>query len=74
MDSFDVATLSTEDFAALEDWQLKQALQQCAGYMAVAQSAMRENSDGFHGYLAAKEEFSRFRQLSSILQTIIRTA
>lgn len=71
---FDVNDLSAEDFAKLEDFQLKQALQQCAGYMAVAQAAMRESSDGFHDYMAAKEEFSRYRQLSSILQTIIRTA
>jgi hypothetical protein len=72
--SFDINRLSAEEFAALSDWELKEALQQCAGYMAVAQAEMRENSDAFHKYMAAKDEFSRFRQLANALQTLLRLA
>jgi hypothetical protein len=74
MESFDINALSPEEFSQLEEWKLKLALQMCAGYMAVAQSQMRETSEAFHKHLSAKEEFSRYRQLSSILQTIIRTS
>ena len=50
---FDLNKLTAEEFADLEDWQLRDALQQAAGYMAVAQSEMREHSEAFHQYLAA---------------------
>jgi len=71
---FDLNTLTAEEFNALEEYQLREALQQCAAYMALAQSRMRERSSAFHEYLAAKEDFSRYRQMSNILQTILRTA
>lgn len=71
---FDLNKLTAEEFAALQDWELKEALQQCAGYMAIAQAEMREHSPAFHQYMAAKEEFSRFRQLANTLQTLLRLA
>ena len=71
---FDINKLTAEEFSALEDWELKEALQQCAGRMAVAQSEMREHSEAFHQYLAAKEDFSRYRQLANTLQTLLRLA
>ena len=70
----DLNTLTAEEFADLEDWQLRDALQQAAGYMAGAQSEMREHSEAFHQYLAAKEDFSRYRQLANTLQTLLRLA
>lgn len=71
---FDLNKLTAEEFSALSDWQLRDALQQCAGRMAVAQAEMREHSEAFHNYLAAKEDFSRYRQLANTLQTLLRLA
>ena len=68
-----VLSMSAEDFAALEDYELQQILQLYAGYMAVAQAVQRENSESYHKYLEAKSEFSRYRQMSSLLQTVLRT-
>lgn len=70
----DILSMSAEDFAAMEDWQLAQAMQVIAGHMAVAQADMRRNSDGFHKYMEAKEKFGQLRQLANILQTVARMA
>lgn len=74
MQELDVLSLSPEDFAALEDWQLQSVMQTLAGHMAVAQADMRRYSDGFHKYMEAKEKFSQLRQLANILQTVARLA
>lgn len=70
----DVLALSAEDFAQLEDYEVQQVLQLLAGHMAVAQSVQRENSESYHKYLEAKAEFSQFRQMASLLQTVARLA
>lgn len=71
---FDVESMSAEEFAALEDWQLRQLLQYYAGKMAVAQAIQRANAEAHNKYMEGKAEFSRYRQLSSLLQTVLRTA
>lgn len=70
---YSVEALSAEDFAALEDWQLQEVLQLYAGKMAVEQAIQRENADAYHRYLEAKGAFSRYRQMASLLQTVLRT-
>ena len=74
MQELDVLSLSAEDFAALEDWQLQQVMQTLAGHMAMAQADMRRHSEDFHKYMAAKEEFSQLRQLANVMQTVSRLA
>lgn len=69
----DYMSLSAEEWAQLEDYQLQEALQLAAGYMAVAQAKMRENAEAFHNYMRAKEDFSRYRQIANIIQTVLRT-
>ena len=70
----DVLSMSAEEFAALEDWQLQEAMQGIAGHMAVAQADMRRHSQSYHEYLSAKERFGQLRQLANILQTVARLA
>lgn len=66
--------LSAEDFAALDDWQVRSALQEIAGHMAVAQAAMRQHSDAHHDYLAAKDRFAYLKSTATTLQTLLRSA
>lgn len=66
--------LSAEDFAALDDWQIRSALQEIAGHMAVAQAAMRQHSDAHHDYLAAKDRFAYLKSTATTLQTLLRSA
>ena len=73
MQELDILSLSAEDFAALQDWEIQNVLQTIAGHMAVAQAEMRRYSDGFHRYMSAKEDFSRLRQLANVMQTVART-
>ncbi len=66
--------LSAEDFAALDDWQIRAALQEIAGHMAVSQAAMRQHSGAYHDYLAAKDRFAYLKSTATTLQTLLRSA
>ncbi len=69
----DILDLSAEEFRALEDYELEEALQTLAGHLAVAQAKMRANSEGYHAYLSGKETFTYVKSIASTLQTILRT-
>ena len=73
MEDKDVLSLSAEEFCALDDFRLQEALQLIVGRMAVAQTHMRATSEAYHAYLSAKDEFTRLRQMGSVLQTLLRT-
>lgn len=63
---------SPTEFAQLEEAQLEDAARQCAAYMAYNQSIMAETQGPYYRHLAAKEAYSHFRQIGSVLQTLIR--
>lgn len=72
MDHRDYLTLTAAEFAELEDYELRRALQQMAGCMAIAQAEMRAHSDGHYAYLAAKETFAFLKSTATTLQTLLR--
>lgn len=69
----DYLKLSAEEFAQLEGFQLREALQLFTGYMAVAQQEMRDTSDAHHRHLAAKEQFGFLKSMATTLQTLLRS-
>jgi hypothetical protein len=64
--------LSDEDFSKLEGWQLQQTLQQITGKMAVARARKRANSEAYHAYLDAKDDFSDLDKISTKVQSELR--
>jgi len=60
------------DLMNLEDWELKEAALQCAAMMAVNRNIMSETSEAYWKHLTAKEGFSHFRQIGSVLQSILK--
>jgi hypothetical protein len=69
----DISTITNpQDLAELTEGELLDAAQQCAALMAVAQTEMNLNAPAHHAFLAAKERYVGYRQIGTILQTILR--
>jgi hypothetical protein len=63
-----------DDITKLEDYELREAILECAAMMAVARAKQNATTDAYNQHLAAKAKFSAYRQLGSLFQSALRAA
>jgi hypothetical protein len=61
-----------DEFELLDGADLEECAQQCVAMMVMNQNVMAANSESYWKYLTAKEAYSHYRQIASVMQSLLR--